>query len=398
MVTGGRVTIPDWPRRRPRPATRSATCWPRMGATVELTADGLTVTGGGAIAGIEADLSDAGELAPTLAALAALADPPSRLQRRRPPARARDRPARGAGRRDQRAGRRRHRDGGRPGHRAPPAARRAPSTPTATTAWPPPRRSSACGCPASRSRTSRPPAKTIPEFAAPMGRHARRRRKPGRPPRDPQAPPPRRGRRPRPSRTRQVPPPLEGPTRARGGPVRHRHDRRPRALHGRARRRDRACTRSRPASSAARASWSATTSTSSATSPATPTRRAASSAGDERSSTLRRTADDSDPVERVVVANANQLAVVTATVDPAPRTGLIDRAIVAALDAGIEPMLVVTKTDLKPPDELLALYGPLDLPLFTITGQAGARRASRGRWPARPRSSSGTRASASRRS
>jgi ribosome biogenesis GTPase len=90
---------------------------------------------------------------------------------------------------------------------------------------------------------------------------------------------------------------------------------------------------------------------------------------DERSSTLRRTADDDDPVERVVVANANQLAVVTATIDPAPRTGLIDRAIVAALDAGIEPMLVVTKTDLKPPDELLALYGPLDLPLFTITGK-----------------------------
>ena len=90
---------------------------------------------------------------------------------------------------------------------------------------------------------------------------------------------------------------------------------------------------------------------------------------DERSSTLRRTADDDDPVERVVVANANQLAVVTSTVDPAPRTGLIDRAIVAALDAGIEPMLVVTKTDLKAPDELLALYGPLDLPLFTITGK-----------------------------
>jgi ribosome biogenesis GTPase / thiamine phosphate phosphatase len=90
---------------------------------------------------------------------------------------------------------------------------------------------------------------------------------------------------------------------------------------------------------------------------------------DERTSTLRRTADDSDPVERVVVANANQLAVVTATIDPAPRTGLIDRAIVAALDAGIEPMLVVTKNDLKPADELLALYGPLDLPLFTITGK-----------------------------
>lgn len=86
----------------------------------------------------------------------------------------------------------------------------------------------------------------------------------------------------------------------------------------------------------------------------------------ERRSTLRRTADDTDPVERVIVANATQLAVVTATTDPAPRTGLIDRAVVAALDADIEPMLVLTKTDLKPANDLLALYGPLDVPVFTI--------------------------------
>ena len=68
----------------------------------------------------------------------------------------------------------------------------------------------------------------------------------------------------------------------------------------------------------------------------------------------------------MIVANATQLAVVTATADPEPRTGLIDRAMVAALDAGIEPMLVVTKTDLEPADALLALYGPLDLPVFRI--------------------------------
>lgn len=86
----------------------------------------------------------------------------------------------------------------------------------------------------------------------------------------------------------------------------------------------------------------------------------------ERTSTLRRTADDTDPVERVIVANATRLAVVTATADPEPRTGLIDRAMVAALDAGIEPMLVLTKTDLAPPDALMALYGPLELPVFEI--------------------------------
>ncbi len=86
----------------------------------------------------------------------------------------------------------------------------------------------------------------------------------------------------------------------------------------------------------------------------------------DRTSTLRRTADDTDPVERVIVANATQLAIVTATTDPEPRTGLIDRAVVAALDAGIAPLLVITKTDLRPADDLLALYGPLDVPVFTV--------------------------------
>jgi ribosome biogenesis GTPase len=89
----------------------------------------------------------------------------------------------------------------------------------------------------------------------------------------------------------------------------------------------------------------------------------------ERESTLRRTADDSDPVERVIVANATRLAVVTATVDPEPRTGLIDRALVAAYDAGIEPMLVITKVDLAAPTDLLTLYGPLDVPIHLIAGR-----------------------------
>lgn len=89
----------------------------------------------------------------------------------------------------------------------------------------------------------------------------------------------------------------------------------------------------------------------------------------ERTSTLRRTADDTDPVERVVVANATQLVVVTATADPEPRTGLIDRAFAAALDAGIEPILVVTKADLKPAEGLLELYTPLGVPAFVVTSK-----------------------------
>jgi len=77
---------------------------------------------------------------------------------------------------------------------------------------------------------------------------------------------------------------------------------------------------------------------------------------EERTSNLRRTADDTDPVERVIVSNADQLAIVTATANPEPRTGLIDRALVAAIDAGITPLLIITKTDLAPADELLATY------------------------------------------
>jgi ribosome biogenesis GTPase len=80
---------------------------------------------------------------------------------------------------------------------------------------------------------------------------------------------------------------------------------------------------------------------------------------EERRSVLRRTADDDDPVERVIVANADQLVVVTALADPEPRRGLIDRALVAAYDAGLDPLLCLTKADLASPDELLATYRPL---------------------------------------
>lgn len=91
-----------------------------------------------------------------------------------------------------------------------------------------------------------------------------------------------------------------------------------------------------------------------------------------RSTELRRTADDIDPVERVIVANADQLAVVTATTNPEPRTGLIDRAVVAALDAGISPLLFITKTDLAPATALTDLYRPLNIPVLqSASGEPG---------------------------
>ncbi|QAY63305.1 ribosome small subunit-dependent GTPase A [Xylanimonas allomyrinae] len=79
----------------------------------------------------------------------------------------------------------------------------------------------------------------------------------------------------------------------------------------------------------------------------------------ERTSVLRRTADDTDPYERIVVANADQLVIVTALAQPEPRTGMIDRAVVAAYDAGMDVLLCLTKADLAPADELRGLYEPL---------------------------------------
>ena len=91
---------------------------------------------------------------------------------------------------------------------------------------------------------------------------------------------------------------------------------------------------------------------------------------DERTTVLRRTADDDDPVERVVVANADQLVIVTSVAEPEPRPRLIDRCLVAAYDSGLEPLLCVTKTDLGDSSSLLAIYSPLGV--ATVTTALGA--------------------------
>ena len=86
-----------------------------------------------------------------------------------------------------------------------------------------------------------------------------------------------------------------------------------------------------------------------------------------RETVLRRTADDNDPYERVIVANADQLLIVAALADPPPVYGLIDRCVVAALTAGLEPILLLTKADLAGPDEVLAHYAPLDVPAIVTS-------------------------------
>jgi 3-phosphoshikimate 1-carboxyvinyltransferase len=81
LVTGGRVTVPDWPERTSQPGDALRGLLGEMGAAISYDAAGLTVrgSGGGTFQGIEADLHDVGELTPVLAALAALADSPSRF-------------------------------------------------------------------------------------------------------------------------------------------------------------------------------------------------------------------------------------------------------------------------------------------------------------------------------
>lgn len=84
-----------------------------------------------------------------------------------------------------------------------------------------------------------------------------------------------------------------------------------------------------------------------------------------RRTVLRRTADDTDPTERVVVANADQLLIVVALADPPPRTGLVERTLIAAYAGGLVPILCLTKTDLADPGPFAGQFADLDLTVVT---------------------------------
>jgi ribosome biogenesis GTPase len=101
-----------------------------------------------------------------------------------------------------------------------------------------------------------------------------------------------------------------------------------------------------------------------------------------RRTVLRRSADDADQVERVVVANADTLLIVVAAASPDPSLGFIDRCVVAALDAGIDPVVVVTKTDLAAAAPVRAHLSGLDVPVIESAGGSAAapvRDLARGR-------------------
>jgi ribosome biogenesis GTPase / thiamine phosphate phosphatase len=89
-----------------------------------------------------------------------------------------------------------------------------------------------------------------------------------------------------------------------------------------------------------------------------------------RTTLLRRSADDTDAVERIIVANADQMLIVVAAANPEPRTRLVDRYLVAAFDAGITPLLCITKTDVADPAPFLANFAGLGLAVFKSRSDA----------------------------
>jgi ribosome biogenesis GTPase len=91
----------------------------------------------------------------------------------------------------------------------------------------------------------------------------------------------------------------------------------------------------------------------------------------ERTSLLRRSPDDTDSVERAVVANADLLVVVMSLASPEPRPRLVDRCLVAAYDGGLAPLLCLTKADLASPTSMQALYEPLGVEIFVVARATG---------------------------
>ena len=94
---------------------------------------------------------------------------------------------------------------------------------------------------------------------------------------------------------------------------------------------------------------------------------------EERSSVLRRSLEDAPDQrgEKAIVANADMMCIVVALADPPPRTGMIDRCLVAAFEAGLDPVLVLTKADLASADELIAAYEDFDVRVVLTRAEAG---------------------------
>jgi len=89
-----------------------------------------------------------------------------------------------------------------------------------------------------------------------------------------------------------------------------------------------------------------------------------------RSTVLTRSAEDGEESEQTIVANANQMVIVMAAANPEPKPRLVDRYLVAALNAGINPVLVITKSDLANPKWLSDQFQDVDLEIISTRSDA----------------------------
>ncbi len=89
-----------------------------------------------------------------------------------------------------------------------------------------------------------------------------------------------------------------------------------------------------------------------------------------RKSVLVRTVDDSAQFERSIAANIDQMVIVAAAADPAPKRGLIDRFLVSAFTEDIDPILVITKTDLAPAPDFINDYQSIGVRCFALNRES----------------------------
>ncbi len=85
-----------------------------------------------------------------------------------------------------------------------------------------------------------------------------------------------------------------------------------------------------------------------------------------RTNELTRTVEDDAGMERMIVANVDQIGIVLAAASPEPRHGFVDRALVVAFDQRIKPLIIITKCDLADPSEFLEQYKDLDVESIRI--------------------------------
>lgn len=84
---------------------------------------------------------------------------------------------------------------------------------------------------------------------------------------------------------------------------------------------------------------------------------------EERTNVLRRSLEEADSGrgEKIIVANVDLMVIVTAAADPQPRTGMVERCLVAADEAGVPALLCITKTDLADPTSFVAQFAGFEL-------------------------------------